>query len=162
MTDDNLTHEDSILVNTTPEALYDLVSDVTRTGEWSPVCKSCWWDDDAEAGQVGAWFHGHNETPQRTWDTKSQVMKAERGVEFAWTVGGDMVEWGFRLTPTDDGTTLTESWHLLPHGVDVFHERYGDDAENQIEDRRWHAHDGIPKTLAAIKRIAESEQGTAS
>ena len=35
-----LTHRESILVTATPEAVYDLVSDVTRTGEWSPVCAS--------------------------------------------------------------------------------------------------------------------------
>ena len=162
MNDDNLTHEDSIDIAVDPDVLYDLVSDVTRTGEWSPVCKACWWDDEAEAGSVGAWFNGRNETPQRTWETRSQVMTAERGREFAWNVGGDMVSWSFRLTPSEAGTTLTESWHMLPHGVDVFHERYGADAEAQIEDRRWHAHDGIPKTLAAIKRIAESAEGHAS
>ena len=157
MSDGNpLTHEDSILVHVTPEVLYDLVSDVTRTGEWSPVCTACWWDDESEAGQVGAWFTGHNETPQRTWETRSQVVTADRGREFAWTVGGNMVDWSFRLTPAEGGTTLKESWHLLPHGVEVFRERYGADAETQIEDRRWHAHDGIPRTLAAIKRIAES------
>ena len=35
------------------EELYDLVSDVTRTGEWSPVCRACWWEDEAAAGTVG-------------------------------------------------------------------------------------------------------------
>jgi ribosome-associated toxin RatA of RatAB toxin-antitoxin module len=155
--DSDLTHQDSILVNATPEAVYDLVSDVTRTGEWSPVCTACWWDDESEAGQVGAWFTGHNETPERTWETRSRVVSAERGKEFSWTVGGDMVDWSFRMAPAEEGaTTLTESWHLLPHGVEVFRERYAEDAEAQIEDRRWHAHDGIPRTLAAIKRIAES------
>ena len=38
---------DSISVAATPEELYALVSDVTRMGEWSPVCKACWWDDGA-------------------------------------------------------------------------------------------------------------------
>jgi hypothetical protein len=28
-----------------PESLYDMVCDVTRMGEWSPVCLACWWDD---------------------------------------------------------------------------------------------------------------------
>ena len=30
------THEQSIIIEVTPEALYDLVSDITRTGEWGP------------------------------------------------------------------------------------------------------------------------------
>ena len=57
------THEQSIVVEATPEALYDLVSDITRTGEWSPVCTACWWDDPDQAGQVGVWFTGHNQLP---------------------------------------------------------------------------------------------------
>ena len=52
-----------MVVEATPEAVYDLVSDITRTGEWSPVCTSCWWDEEADAGTVGAWFTGHNELP---------------------------------------------------------------------------------------------------
>ena len=35
----------SIVVSVEPDELYDIVSDVTRTGEWSPVCRACWWDE---------------------------------------------------------------------------------------------------------------------
>ena len=73
------TYEQSIIIEADPEALYDLVSDITRTDEWSPVCQACWWDDPAEAGQIGAWFTGHNELPERTWETRSQVVAADRG-----------------------------------------------------------------------------------
>ncbi len=38
----------------------------------------------------------------------------------------------------------------------MFEEKYGDDARVQITDRTQQALDGIPKTLRAIKRIAES------
>ena len=55
----------------------------------------------------------------------------------------------------EGGTRLTESWAFLPDGIALFHERYGDDAQRQIEDRTRAAHEGIPATLAAIKRIAE-------
>lgn len=149
-----LTHAESILVAAPPEVLYDLVSDVTRTGEWSPVCRACAWDDGA-TGQVGDWFTGHNETPTRTWETRSQVVAAERGREFAWVVGAGVVRWGYALDPVEGGTRLTENWEFLPAGHDVFRERYGDDAAAQIEDRRQAALEGIPATLAAIKAIAE-------
>jgi hypothetical protein len=152
---DSLTHSGSVVVRSSPEALYDLVSDVTRTGEWSPVCTACWWDEGA-SGRVGDWFTGHNEVPGRTWETRSQVVAAERGREFAWLVGGRLVRWGFTLRPVDGGTELTESWEFLPAGQALFAERYGADAARQIEDRTRAAHDGIPATLAAIKRIAEA------
>ena len=38
----------------------------------------------------------------------------------------------------------------------MFAEKFGDKADAQIADRTHQALDGIPKTLAAIKRIAES------
>ncbi|MDE8588323.1 SRPBCC family protein [Arthrobacter sp. NQ4] len=149
-------HQESVTVQASAETLYDLVSDVTRTGEWSPVCTSCWWDDEASAGQAGAWFTGRNEIPGRTWETRSQVVAAERAREFVWVVGGRFVRWGFTMTPADNGTTLTESWEFLPEGIAMFREKYGDDADAQITERTQQALDGIPKTLAAIKRIAES------
>jgi len=153
-------HQESVQVEVPPEALYDLVFDVTRTGEWSPVCASCWWDDDAAAGQVGAWFTGRNETASRTWETRSQVVAADRGREFAWTVGGNLVRWGFRLAPAGSGTTLTETWEFRPEGLAHFQERFGEDAPAQIADRVSQALDGIPKTLARIKEIAESPATT--
>jgi hypothetical protein len=156
MGEHNQQHEESVMVNASAQGLYDLVSDITRTGDWSPVCTSCWWDDDATAGTVGAWFTGRNETPDRTWETRSQVVAAEPGREFAWVVGGKFVRWGYTLTPVDGGTVLTETWKFLDEGIEMFHEKYGDQAAAQITDRTKQALEGIPKTLSAIKRIAES------
>ena len=150
-----LTHSDSVVVSVPPEALYDLVSDVTRTGEWSPVCRACWWEEGTP-GEVGSWFRGRNETPERTWETRSQVVAATRGEEFAFLVGGKLVRWGYTFEPVDGGTRLTESWEFLPPGLELFAERYGEDAQRQIEDRTRAALEGIPATLAAIKRIAEA------
>lgn len=155
MTPTARTHQDSVVVAATPEAVYDLVSDVTRTGEWSPVCASCWWDDEAEAGQVGARFTGRNELPERTWETRSQVVAAERGREFGWVVGQGFVRWAFLMAPEGEGTRLTETWEFTPAGQEMFAEKYGERADAEIEDRTRHAHAGIPETLAAIKRIAE-------
>jgi Polyketide cyclase / dehydrase and lipid transport len=72
----NLGCSESIVIARSPEALYALVSDVTRMGQWSPVCKACWWDEGA-GPQVGAWFTGRNEKPGRIWETRSEVVVAE-------------------------------------------------------------------------------------
>ena len=53
------------------------------------------------------------------------------------------------------GTRLTESWAFLPDGIEGFHGRFGEQAEEQIATRVRAAKDGIPVTLAAIKRTAE-------
>lgn len=149
-----LTHAESIVIAASPEAVYDLVADVTRTGEWSPVCQECWWDEGA-TGAVGDVFTGRNVLPDRTWETRSTVLAADRGREFGWEVGAGVSRWFYRLEPVEGGTRLTEAWEFLPTGIALFHERYPDDTEAQIARRIELAHAGIPATLAAIKRIAE-------
>uniref|UniRef100_A1UBU3 SRPBCC family protein n=1 Tax=Mycobacterium sp. (strain KMS) TaxID=189918 RepID=A1UBU3_MYCSK len=151
----DLQYSDSVYVAREPEAVYALVSDVTRMGEWSPVCRACWWDDPDAGPVAGAWFTGRNVTPERVWETRSQVTVAD-GREFVWEVNGGWVRWGFTVAPEGDGTRLAEHWQLLPSGVAGFHERYGADADAQIAERTAAAHSGIPETLAAIKRTAES------
>jgi hypothetical protein len=151
----SLTHAESAVIRSSPEALYDMVADVSRTGEWSPICKACWWDD-GDSAQQGAWFTGRNELPERRWETRSQVVVADRGREFAFVVGGSYVRWGFTFAPVEGGTLVTESWEFLPDGIAMFLNRYGEKAQQRIADRTREAHEGIPATLAAIRRIAES------
>ena len=150
-----LTHSASVVVARSPEDLYDLVSDVTRMGKWSPVCKACWWDEGA-GPSVGAWFTGRNELPDRTWETRSEVVAADRGREFAFVVNGTWTRWGYVFAAVDDRTELTESWELLPGGVAMFRERFGADAESEMAIRLDLAQKGIPETLQAIKKEAEA------
>ena len=65
--------------------------------------------------------------------------------------------WGYVFTPVDAGTELTESWEFLPDGIAMFEERFGADAQAQIAARLELAQKGIPATLAAIKKDAESQ-----
>ncbi len=154
-----LAYSQWVVVHASPEAVYDLVSDVTRTGRWSPVCTACWWDEGA-GPRAGSWFTGRNEVRGRRWETRSQVVAAERGREFAFVVGGTYVRWGFTMAAVPEGTRLTESWQFLPDGVAMFHERFGDDAPAQIRDRTRQAHDGIPRTLEAVKQLVEDRGGS--
>ena len=151
----SLRHAESVVIARPADALYDMISDVTRMGEWSPICTACWWDEGA-GPWAGSWFTGHNETPERTWETRSQVVTAERGQEFAFLVGGGLVRWGYSFGPVTGGTEVTESWEFLPAGIARFHERYAEGAAAQIAERSQAAHRGIPVTLAAIKKSAEA------
>ncbi|WP_238885195.1 SRPBCC family protein [Mycobacterium sp. IDR2000157661] len=150
-----LTMSESVHVAAPPDEVYAMVSDVTRMGEWSPVCRACWWDD-GDGPRIGAWFTGRNETQERTWETRSQVVAATPGREFAWEVNDGWVYWGYTFEPENDGTRLTETWRFLPKGIDGFRERFGEAAQGEIDKRRDAARDGIPVTLAAIKRAAEA------
>ena len=101
-------------------------------------------------------FTGRNEARGRTWETRSEVVAAEPGREFRWEVNGGWVRWGFTFEPADGGTLLTEHWEFLPRGLAGFREAFGDDGDAQIATRSNDALQGIPATLATIKKIAEA------
>lgn len=151
---ENRTRSESVTIAASPEALYAMVSDVTRMGEWSPVCKECWWEDDSRG--VGSWFTGRNVTETNTWETKSKVLADEPGREFAFAVNGDRTRWGYTFQPTDGGTIVTESWEILPAAEPTYPERFGDRAEAEIAIRADGASVGMRETLAAIKHVAEA------
>ncbi|MGQ0842854.1 MAG: SRPBCC family protein [Sporichthyaceae bacterium] len=153
---DERRHSESIVVACSPQSLYEMVSDVTRMGEWSPVCRECWWDE-GDGPREGAWFTGRNELDGRIWETRSLVVAADPGREFAYNVLGNWVRWGFALAPVDGGTELTESWQFLDGGVAGYIERWGGDQwQARFAERRQTMLEGIPTTLAAIKAAAEA------
>jgi Polyketide cyclase / dehydrase and lipid transport len=152
---DPLTHSESIVIARPPEEVYDMVSDVTRMGEWSPVCKACRWEE-GDGPRLGAIFTGRNETPESTWETKNKVMAADRGKEFAWEVQGTSARWGYTFASVDGGTEVTERWDLPAESVAFFEERFGGDAPAQIAVREQGAITGMKETLAAIKKAAEA------
>lgn len=147
--------QDSIIVDATPEEVHALVSDVTRTGEWSPQCRRCEWEDERRG--VGARFVGHNRTPVREWETVSEVIADVPGEHFAWSVGPGRAEWGYRMRPAPGGgTELTEYTRTTLGLEEVFAQRYGDRAEEEIQVRQEAARTGIPATLAAIREVLAS------
>src|SRR6516225_4827890 len=64
-----------------PGLLYDLVSDVPRTPEWSPEVISCRWLDGAAGAVPGARFSARNKRRWAAWSNKPVVETAERGQE---------------------------------------------------------------------------------
>jgi hypothetical protein len=145
----------SVVVSADPDALYDMVADVTRMGEWSPVCKTCRWES-GDGPRVGARFIGHNESSGRSWETTSEVVVAERGREFAFVVTETGTRWGYEFTAVEQGTRVTESWHIPEDAVAGWVEQAGPDAESQIRDRVAQTRAELAATLATIKRAVAS------
>ena len=144
--------QDSIIVPATPQEVHALLSDVTRTGEWSQQCERCTWEDGRRG--VGARFTGHNRAPEREWHTVSEVVADVPGEHFAWSVGPGRVEWGYRMRPAaGGGTELTQYTRTSPALAEHFAERFGDRAEAEIARRREAARTGIPATLEAIREV---------
>lgn len=104
-----------IHVDATPEEVYDLVSDISRMGEWSPETYKAHWLGNADHAQTGARFRGWNRMGPVRWFTDPIVECAERGKEFCFTTTlfgrGRMTTWTFRMHPAaGGGTDLEESW----------------------------------------------------
>jgi hypothetical protein len=148
-------HQEAITINRPPEELYDLIADVSRMGEWSPVCTGGSYDDDR------GWFTGTNAMGGSTWETRCRVVVADRGREFAFVNHGldgrlEMVRWAFTFRPAaDGGTDVVQTWQVLPDyadglGVDET------DAIPVLDMMRDAALQGMPQTLAALKASAEA------
>ena len=108
--------EVSIEISATQEKVYDLVSDVTRMGEWSPECARCEWAGEAVGPAVGARFKGHNKRGLMRWSNTPTVTAADPGKVFAFSrtaPGAGEVVWRYQMTPSDGGTTLTESYEVV-------------------------------------------------
>lgn len=107
--------EVGIYIQASPEAVYALVSDVTRMGEWSPETYWCQWIDGASGPAVGARFKARNRRGRLRWSNKPEVIVADPGREFSfrWRVAGNEVVWRYRLKPAGTGCRVWESFESL-------------------------------------------------
>ncbi len=114
-----MTGEVSLWMDASPGEVWDLVSDVTRIGEFSPETFEARWRRGYSGPEVGAKFKGHvkrNGVGPTYWSPCTvTVCEPERVFEFS--VGTDDValnNWGYRLEPKDGGTLVTEYFRLEP------------------------------------------------
>jgi uncharacterized protein YndB with AHSA1/START domain len=107
----------TVHIDAPPEQVWDLVSDVTKIGRYSPETFEAEWIDGATGPAVGARFKGHvkrNGKGPIYWTTCT-VVACEPGREFAFGVGngGEPLNvWRYVLEPVDGGTDVTESFAL--------------------------------------------------
>ena len=102
-----------------PDRIWDLVSDVTKIGRYSPETFEAEWLDGATGPAVGARFRGHVKRNGRgpTYWSTCTVVACEPGREFAFEVGPEgkaLNTWRYVLEPKGDGTDVTESFRLTP------------------------------------------------
>lgn len=95
-------------IQAAPERVWELVTDVTNMGRWSPECHRCEWTDGATGPAIGATFKGWNKRGLVRWSTVSTVVTADEPREFAWEVDKSKMRWGYRFEPSGEGTRVTE------------------------------------------------------
>jgi uncharacterized protein YndB with AHSA1/START domain len=99
-------------IHASPEAVYDLVTDITRMGEWSPENEGGEWLDAASGPVVGARFRGRNKRTL-SWKTTAVVTECRRGAAFTFAVGKHAPErpettWRYTFTKSGPGCQVTE------------------------------------------------------
>ena len=151
--------EVSIEISAPQEKVYDLVSDVTRMGEWSPECARCEWTGEAVGPAVGARFKGHNKRGLMRWSNTPTVTAADPGKVFAFSrtaPGAGEVVWRYEMAPSDGGTTLTESYEIVRPANPVM----GLMTRVMLPgDRGKHLNEDMQVTLRCIKGAAEGAAG---
>ena len=137
--------------------VWDLVSDVTRVGEFSPETFDAEWLAGATGPQAGARFRGH--VRRNGWGpvywTTCTVVVCDPGREFTFAVmwPGDRVinTWSYQLAPSADGIDVTESFELSETPLTRLYWVFAGHA------RRRTNVNGMRTTLERIKAVVESE-----
>lgn len=147
----------SLHMSATPGAVYALVSDVTRTPEFSPEIIECTWLDGATGPAVGVRFKARNKVPSRpSWPNKPVITAAEAGKRFSFARTepfAGTVEWTYTFVPQGDGTLVTESYEvtkpLSPIGWFVIGTLFA------RKDRRTDLRVGMEQTLRKLRDAVE-------
>lgn len=151
------TLERSARVAAAPEAVWDIVSDVTRTPEWSPVVRRCEWLGDVARPEVGAEFVGKNRFNGFRWSRVCVVSEAERPRVFAFSTldrkGGEQTRWRYRLEPANGGTEVVLSYEVVTYPVWVRLAR-ALPGTKKVSERQ--AQENLDQSLARIRDLVES------
>lgn len=137
------------------EAVWSLISDVTRMGEWSPEATGAEWKGGATGPALGARFAGTNARGKKTWSTACEVTACDPGRAFGFRVkagGLKVAQWDYRIEPTDTGCTVTETWTDDRGAIVTFLGKI----VTGVADREAHNRAGMEQTLAALKAAAEA------
>jgi hypothetical protein len=135
------------------EKLYAMVSDVTRTGEWSPENIGGRWIGSATEPVVGARFRGSNRRGFRRWSTSCTVVAADPGRRFAFDVafaGIPVSRWSYEFVPDATGTLVTETWTDRRPGWF----KVGARPFMGIPDMRAHNEKNMRATLTKLREVA--------
>ena len=109
-----------VATTASPEAVWTVVGDPTRVGEWSHECGSAEWIDGATAARPGARFRGRNRVGKSRWTRVNEVVRASAPHELAWrTVPAwcypDSTIWTITVAPEADSnrTRITERYEVV-------------------------------------------------
>jgi len=145
----------TVTMAASPDTVWDLVSDITRIGEFSPETFEAVWLGGANGPAVGAKFKGHvkrNGVGPIYW-TLCEVTRVVPGevFEFAVLVNGQVINrWGYTLAAIDGGTEVTEYFALQAGALTRIYWLLLGRLRSKTNER------GMRETLERIRAIAEA------
>jgi hemerythrin-like domain-containing protein len=106
------------IVGAPVDAVWNVVSDVTRVGEWSHECRRVEWLDGATTAVPGARFRGTNKAGPWRWSRINEVVVADAPRTFAWRTiptrrFPDSSDWRIELDGVAEGTRITQSYQVV-------------------------------------------------
>jgi Polyketide cyclase / dehydrase and lipid transport len=135
-----------------PATVWQVVSDVRRTGEWSP---ECWRVLPLGPVRGGALLVGLNHRERVRWATVSRVIAFIPEREIGWRVLTNRSEWRYQLQPSSVGTTVTQT-RRTPRGEGRFAVWFTRALLGGQESHDTELAGGMNHGLARIKAIAEA------
>ena len=114
-----LQHQGStaVVVEAGIDAVWDVVRDPTRVGEWSHECVHGEWVGGATEARPGARFRGRNKQGLFRWGRLCEISSVEP-YELVWLtvptrLYPDSTEWAIRLAPDDGGTRIEQAFRVV-------------------------------------------------
>ena len=144
------TAEHSIDIEAPPEAVWQVISDVSRTPEWSPACYRVEWIDE------GKRFRGYNKLNGARWSRECMVTASEPSKLFAFSTrfkGRESTRWRYTLEPSGSKTKLTEAYEIvsMPLWVRTLRRLPGALAKTRRDTQQ-----NLEQSLERIKQLAET------
>jgi hypothetical protein len=173
--------EAEVRISAPPEAVWNLVCDVRRIGEFSPECVGVEWTGGPQLPAMGARFAGTNRwtidrvAPSRRaglpddwafeWTLPCEVTICDAPRRFAYVVmnrfdgSTPTTEWSFEIGSAEGGSLLTERMRHFPSGRSFTRtqaDKHPQRAHQIVQERTAVLRDDIRNTLLSMKGALEA------
>lgn len=146
--------EASVHIDALPDEVWRVVSDVRRTGKWSPECRKVmvWGRGPVRRGTR---ITGINRRRLMVWPTTSRVHLYDEGRAIGWTVFENRARWSYELEREGEGTRLTER-RETPNGMTRFATVFADALLGGADGHSDELLEGMQTSLERIKALVEA------
>lgn len=107
----------TVIVDADVDAVWDVVRDPTRVGEWSHECVGGEWVGETREARPGARFRGRNRQGLIRWGRMCEVVSAD-GHRLVWRtvptrLYPDSTVWSLSVAAVDGGTSITQTFEVV-------------------------------------------------